>query len=281
MLKVFEFLLKQINFIIFLVLETLAGILIITNNPYQGAAFFNSSNSVSASMANFSSSVKDYMNLKETNSILATENARLRYQISKLKINSFENQLTNSDTNIANKYKFVAAKVINNSTVFLHNYLTINKGLADSISPGMGVICSNGIVGKVKSCSKDFATITSLLHKDMIISSKLKRQNVVGSTRWSGNNPKYADLMYVPRHIKVLKGDTVVTSEFNSVFPEGEPVGIVSEVEIKGDESFYKIKIKLATDFYSLDYVYVIKNKFRLEQDTLEASIISDRNERK
>jgi rod shape-determining protein MreC len=134
----------------------------------------------------------------------------------------------------------------------------------------MGVICPQGVVGKVKSVSTNFATITSLLHKDMIVSSKLIRTGAVGSVRWEGINPSEVKLMYIPRHIGVKKGDTVVTSEYNSVFPEGQMLGVVKEIGIKGDENFYNITLAVSTDFTSISYVYVVKNQYKKEQDSLE-----------
>ena len=79
-----------------------------------------------------------------------------------------------------------------------------------------------------------------------------------------------ADLMYVPRHIKIFKGDTVVTSGYNAVLPENIPIGVIDDFWINENETFYHIKVKLATDFRTISYVYVIKNSFSAEKDSLE-----------
>ena len=54
-------------------------------------------------------------------------------------------------------------------------------------------------------------------------------------------------------------------------FPEGVPVGYVVEAEPLSGSGFYKVKIRLATDFNKLDHVYVINNRFREEQEELMA----------
>lgn len=281
MQKVIQFLILRINFIIFLFFEILALILYFSNNPYQGAAFFNSSNAISASMMDFSSNTRDYIELQDVNDKLAKENAKLRFLLSsKIVQNDISNRITN-DTSTIKKYNYIPAKVINNSTDKYKNYMTINKGSADSIAVGMGVVCFDGIVGKVKSCSKNYATITSVLHQDMLISSKLKRIGAIGALRWDGNNAQMAKLFYIPRHLEVKKGDTIVSSEHNSVFPEGEMVGRVTSINIKGDENFYTINVRLSTDFNKLSYVYVIKNKFKIEQDSLESLNNLGKNESK
>lgn len=281
MQKVIQFLILRINFIIFLIFEILALILYFSNNPYQGATFFNSSNAISASMMDFSSNTRNYIELQDVNDKLAKENAKLRFLLSsKIVQNDISNRIAN-DTSTIKKFNYIPAKVINNSTDKYKNYLTINKGWADSIAVGMGVVCFDGIVGKVKSCSKNYATITSVLHQDMLISSKLKRIGAIGALRWDGNNAQMAKLFYIPRHLEVKKGDTIVSSEHNSVFPEGEMVGRVTSINIKGDENFYTINVRLSTDFNKLSYVYVIKNKFKIQQDSLESLNNLGKNESK
>ncbi|TAG59873.1 MAG: rod shape-determining protein MreC [Cytophagales bacterium] len=271
MSKLIQFIFKKINFILFILLEIIALVLYFSNNAYQGAAFFNSSNAISGNLSNFSSYSREFIYLSEINSELSKENAKLRTLLLK---NSTTNEMvfeSKIDTLRAQKYKYESAKVINNSTNKLHNYLTINKGTQDSIFPGMGVVCIQGVVGKIKSSSKNYATITSILHVDGFISSKLKRNGAIGPLRWDGNDAKMAKLMYIPRHLEVKKGDTIVSSEHNSVFPEGEMIGQVSSIAIKGDENFYTLSVRLSTDFTKLSHVYVIKNSFKLEQDSLES----------
>lgn len=244
--------------------------MIFSNNPYQGSAYFTSSSAVSASLSNASNYLREFVDLKQVNSDLAAENAKLRLLLEKKIIMADPSYTKRIDSIYTKKYSFITAKVVNNSVDKFHNYLTINKGFADSIAPGMGVICPTGVVGKVKSCSKNFATITSLLHKDMMISAKLKSSNAIGSIRWEGYSSSTAKLLYIPRHLKIKKGDLITASEFNSVFPEGEVIGRVASITAKGDENFYTINVKLATNFNALSYVYVVKNKLKFEQDSLE-----------
>lgn len=279
--KVFQFLANRISLITFIFLEILAFVLILNNNPYQGSLFINSANQFVGATLEISNKVNEYLSLKETNETLAQENAKLRFLLTQRNGIKEYQEFIKKDSVFTNKYNYVAAKVINNSTGHFHNYITINKGYNDSIKVGMGVISSEGIVGKVKSVSAHFATISSLLHKEMLVSSKLKSRQATGSVKWDGFEPTEARLMYIPRHIEIRKGDTVVTSEYNSVFPEGEMIGFVKEIKIKGDENFYNIKIKLSTDFNKLNYVYVIKNRLQTQLDSLEKISTSDKYEAK
>jgi rod shape-determining protein MreC len=56
------------------------------------------------------------------------------------------------------------------------------------------------------------------------------------------------------------------------IFPKGILVGTVLKSGVKGGGSFLDISVKLSTNFYALQYVYVIKNNFAEAQQTLEAS---------
>jgi rod shape-determining protein MreC len=138
------------------------------------------------------------------------------------------------------------------------------------VQPGMGVIASNGVVGRVKTVSANYSTVTSLLHSQMLISAKIKKNNTMGTVKWQGGDYRTAILDYIPLHVKLTKGDTVITSGYNTVFPEGIVVGTISSVQKEADKSFYTIKIQLAVDFARLSYVYVVENKQKAERNTLE-----------
>ena len=66
----------------------------------------------------------------------------------------------------------------------------------------------------------------------------------------------------------------LITSPFLTaiIFPEGIKVGTVESYEQKSGEPFLTVKVKLVTDFKKLNYVFVIKNKFKVERDSLESA---------
>ncbi len=76
-------------------------------------------------------------------------------------------------------------------------------------------------------------------------------------------------------HVDVKKGDTIVTSGFSYIFPEGIPLGIVEDVKISSG-TFYDITLNITTDFKSLFYVYVIENNKQEELNELENKIKND-----
>lgn len=263
-------------FLVFLLLEVICWWLIVQNNQYQSAAFFNTSNQVAGDVLQVQSNINNYFKLNRINQTLAEENALLREMV------AGKNQMYNylmaqqiPDTaQFNNNYEFIVAKVINNSTARLDNFLTINKGYKHGIEPGMGVISGNGIVGQVKTASQNFSTVYSLLHADMMISSLITSSGTFCTTKWAGKDPQVADLLYVPRHIDINEGDSVITSGFNAVFPEDVLIGTVESISLRSNATFYDIQIRLSNDFFQLSYVYVVKNRHKNEIDSLTTSSI-------
>ena len=84
----------------------------------------------------------------------------------------------------------------------------------------MAVVTSTGVVGLVKEVSTNFCTVMSLLHSKIIISSKIKKNGFFGPLSWEGKSFSYATLDDIPAHVKLTKGDTIVTSAYSLAFPE-------------------------------------------------------------
>src|SRR3954470_8876391 len=137
--RLFLFFYQYRAFFTFLVLEVICAWMIIENNQYQGARFFNSSNSTVASLNNFSQGVREYFLLRNINSTLAEENAMLRSKLEQYKQLQFAKadqkmeKSLNLDSAVIRQFDFTSAKVISNTVNRFTNYLTLNKGLADSI----------------------------------------------------------------------------------------------------------------------------------------------------
>jgi rod shape-determining protein MreC len=271
MQRILLFLFKIRAFLLFVLLEVIAIWMIASNNSQQGAAFFNSSNQFIGSILNTRNDVVEYFSLSSVNKSLVDKNAELLTELEKIR-QPADSVFIELDSLLASTFQFKGAKVINNSLRLSQNHLTINKGSNHGIKQGMGVFNEEGVVGRVKSVSKNYASIISLLHTDLLISSKIKSNDVFGSTKWDGKNPKMAKLMYVPRHVVVEVGDEIVTSGYNAVFPEGIPIGKIVEIKPGPETNYLDITIELATDFSKISYVYLVENFQQQELDSLYQS---------
>ena len=269
-------------FFTFLLLEIFCTWLIVENNAYQGTKFFNSSNGLVAGMNSFSQSVRDYFQLSDVNRMLAEENASLKkaleqqrkqvYPTNNIVIDS--TAVTRTDTTKFIQYEYISAKVVNNHVDLFKNFITIDKGEDDGVEEGMAVISSQGVVGKVKTVSNHYSVVTSILHIDVMVSAILKRTEHFGTVQWDGRNPDIVEFKYIPPHAAPVKGDTVITSGYNAIFPEGVMIGIIDDVKLNKAALFYDLKVKLSQDFRKLSFVNVVKNHRQHEQDSVEQVIL-------
>ena len=264
------FISKYNAFFLLIIFFTISLILLVKHNSFQRASVWNSSNQVVAQSYEKVNEISSYLRLGKTNDSLAAENARLRNQLATSFTSDSIKQGTVRDTTLKQQYTYTVATVINNSVHQKNNYLTINRGSKHGISKGMGVTSAKGIVGIVLNVNENFSTIRSLLHSETKVSANVNGS--IGSIVWGEGNydPRFAYLKDIQSHLNIKKGNRVVTSEF-SMFPQGTAIGYVAETRTsKGDNSL-DIKIKLDTDFATLDYVYVINNILSAQQLSLEA----------
>lgn len=263
-------------FLIFVLLEAITTWLITSSNSYQGALFFNSANAFTGSVNQISADVSGYFSLTDVNADLAAENAFLRRELARTSLQYQRNRVSDSIVLDSNQYVFVPAEVINKSTNRLLNFVTINKGSSDGIKPDMGLMGQTGIVGKIKDVSEHYATAYSLIHTNLLTSVYHKASGTFASVQWDGTNPLRTKLLFLPRHVEINIGDSILTSGFNAVFPPDLMVGTVSAVNLAENAAFYDADVELATDFGSLKHVYFIKNNGRIEKDSLEQISIED-----
>jgi len=260
-------------FALLLLLEGLCLGMITGSSAFQRIRFTNTSDALVATTYEKTNQVRGYFYLSQVNNDLAAENAGLKSALEKYRATIAAKLVDSLTSDTSRQYDYVVAKVVNNSINRTNNYLTLNRGTADGVTKGMGVVGPTGIVGKVEVCSEHFSVVQSLLHSSTLASAEIARIAAQGSIKWKGTGPRDGMLLYVARHVKPRKGDTVVTSSLSPVFPEGIMVGRISKISLKDDDTFYTLDVDLSTNFSSLEYVYIVKSGLKAEQDSLQARV--------
>lgn len=276
MKNLFVFIWRNHFVFLFLLLQSFAIYLLIQNNNYQRASFINSANAFSGKILSIYSSISNYFSLKKVNEQLAAENAELKKQ-NPSSYFAYNMQVFNiNDTVYRQQYIYREAQVVNKTVNKRNNYLTLNRGTLHGIKNDMAVITPVGVVGIVKNVSANYCTVISMLHVNSRISAQIKNNNYFGSVIWNGNNASLVDLVDIPSHVKLNKGDTVVTTSYSTIFPEGIIVGTIDDFELKTGDNFYTIKVKTGTDFHNVTNVYVVENLLKNEQQQLEEEASDD-----
>ncbi len=214
-----------------------------------------------------------FMSLRFDNEELIAENTLLHNQFDNL---NYLLKIYNYDSLAIKPYTYIPARVINNSVKWHKNYITIDKGTEAGVEPEMGVVSPAGIVGITRFTSDHFTSVVSILNTNIRISTKIKRLGYFGPLQWDGTNPTEAYLMEIPVHVPLTIGDTLVTSGYSAIFPEGILIGTIKEYKKKPGDNFYEIKVKLSVDYGKLGYVYTIKNYHKKEQLNLEEKTVND-----
>jgi len=200
--------------------------------------------------------------------MLSYENARLRNELTRLGSTELKPGLV-VDTVSRIAYEYIPSRVITSSVNRQYNYLTVNKGRKQGIYPDMAAISESGAVGIVIAVSDNYSTLIPIVNRNFRLSARLKKNKFFGIIEWEGRSPEFVSFKEIPVHIEIEPGDSVVTSGFSAVFPEGIMVGTVESVNNTGG-NFHEIKVKLSTDYRTLYHVNLIRFSFKTELEELE-----------
>jgi rod shape-determining protein MreC len=148
----------------------------------------------------------------------------------------------------------VAAAVAARDASAWFQSLTLNKGEADGLRPGMPVLAPEGVVGLVSLTSPHAARVMLLTDPNSGIDVLVQRTRVRGIV--SGHE-RGTVLKYVKRAEDVRVGDQIVASGLDGVFPKGIPVGRVAAVDRKDRGLFLYAEVTLAADASRLEEVLV------------------------
>ena len=264
-----RFFIKFHHIFLFLLLEVIGITLLVNFNSYHGARFSALRHSVLGSISRRVTNLTDYFSLREENRALIDENNKL-YNLLRnaYRVNSIESIILD-DSSYLKQFDFISARVINNSSNKKYNYITIDRGSNDSIEVDDGVFSVDGLVGKIYAVSPHFSTILPIINTKFRVPALINNTSFYGPLRWSGKGNK-AFLADIPHHARIKKGDSIVTSQHSSFFPEGIPIGKITDFKKRGG-NFYEIDVELFTDFYNISTVQVVKNRLKEERLLLES----------
>ncbi len=282
MRNVFLFIARFSNLLFFLFLQVLALSMLFRYNKFHQAAYMNVANEVTGRFYVRYNKIETYFSLQKENERLRMQNADL---LNKLKADfaapDSSMQLVTDTFRVDSleqyrKFLYLPAKIIGNAVDGQNNFITLHRGSKQGVDVNMAVIGPEGVIGKIVNVSSNMSVAMSLLHRKNSVVALLKKGGGFGEVTWDGKDPRFVTLSNIPRTIKVAKGDTVVTSSYSDIFPPGKVVGYVAEVREDKSSSTYSLKLKTATDFYSVQHAYIVKNIQKAEMDSLMQKVKKD-----
>lgn len=283
--KLLEFLHKYRHWFVFLILETIALVTYLSGSLYSRSLGWYATSAVFGRVNELMTEGWSYVGLRPRNEELLRENARLRTaytllarQMQDAEAHGLLPRLHATDSLPIDPSAVIIARVVNRVTHTSEVYYTINKGRRDGIETDMGVMSASGVVGAVMAVSDHYALVIPVLNPKIRLACTLLGQEVSGTlTASSSPNANEAILSNVPPHAHPQIGDTITTSGYSYLFPEGMMVGTIADsvpARVKGSAgTFANYPVHLSTDFQGLRYIYVIREKPTHEVRALEDSI--------
>ena len=278
MRNIFLFIRRFSNFLFFLVLQIIALYFLFTYNKFHQAAFMNVAGEVTGRVSERYNNVEYYFKLKQANEALSKQNEHLLnllrqdYEGADTARKFFTDTLRVDSLVTIQRFKYYEAKVVSSFVSTQNNYFTIHRGSNQGLPKDKewGVISPEGIAGRIVSVGENFSVVMSVLNRQFKVNSMLKKGGETGPVSWDGDNPHFLRLINIPKSSRVAKGDTVLTSNVSDIYPPGIMVGTVAEIIDDKSSNFFTLKLKTATNFSNLQFVYVLQDLQREEREKLE-----------
>ncbi|MFB9053492.1 rod shape-determining protein MreC [Formosa undariae] len=258
MQQILNFIIRNKNFLLYLLLFSLSVFFTIQTHSYHKSKFINSANFLSGGIYTRLNNVNQYFDLKTQNENLSEENARLRNRLQNHHLSVDEDFV--DTTSFDGTYLFRPVRVIKNSYSATTNILLIDKGLNDSVQQDFGLITPKGILGIIDKTSNNYATVISILNSKSKISAQLKKTNHFGTLTWDGKSPRTVQLIDIPKIAPIKIGDTIVTSGRSVIFPKGIQVGIIESYNLDAAENNFEINVTLFNDMTNIEHAYIIEH---------------------
>ncbi len=259
--------------IFFILLEVLCFSLIVQNNKKQKEIYDSTYQRLTGSFYNNWDKVTHWWNMSGVADSLAEENARLRAELKNAQFITTILKDSSFNKESKQRYTYIKSRVVSNSVKRNNNNVRINRGTDHEIAPHMGVISAGGrggIVGITRETSPSHTRIMSILHREVRVSVEIKKSKDFGSLVWRGNDYTVMRLEDIPKDVNVLSGDTIQTSGYSLMFPQGILVGTVDTSWVESGSNVHTIDVKLINDLRKLKYVYVINDLMKEDLKSIE-----------
>lgn len=205
----------------------------------------------------------DITEKKSTLSSLKEENVQLQTQLHFFKTLEEENAYFRKMLNFKERSSFAleSCEVLQADPSFTYKNIRIDRGSSDGVEYGMGVISKDGIVGMVIRTTSHFADVLLLTdpnsNVDVIVARNRRRGMLQGGLE------KLMRFKYLEGGSDLFIGDQIITSGLTGAFPAGIPVGTVTSIKFRADNSTQVIEVEPTAKLSQLAYAMIILVKNR------------------
>lgn len=210
--------------------------------------------------------------LIQENQRLKAENQRLLQEAAKAPELQRENEqlrdLLNMRRNGA-EWQWMQASVIGVDSNNLVRSAVINRGERDGLVQSMTVMTPRGLVGRIVQIGTSASRVLFITDPSSSANGMVQRSRARGvlyGQRTSGGGATL-EMRYIPQGEEVAVGDTIISSGLGGIFPDGIPIGRVTQVQRRDTDMFQEATVEPFVDFEHLEEVYVIVNHVPIRLD--------------
>jgi rod shape-determining protein MreC len=199
------------------------------------------------------------VNAKKENDELVREVETLRAQVGSLKEVELENSRLRETLHFREKLdqKVVLAHVVSHDAAGDYFGLRVDKGSVDGIKEGMGVVSPSGVVGRILRVAPHFSLVQTLIDPASNVDVVVQRSRARGIL--SGQRKKLECMIrYLDKLEDVQVNDTIISTDFNGVFPKGLVAGYVTAVVPNSSGILQTVLVKSAVDIFRLEEVSIV-----------------------
>lgn len=200
----------------------------------------------------------DLIHVRQQNKDLKAQLDNLRLEEASLAEDARQGQRLQSLLGFREKYiyKTVAAQVIGTSGAEQSKVLLIDKGSRDGLKPDMPVITPDGIVGKTRDVFGHTSQVLEISDPTSGAGVILEKTRIRGVLR--GDTWGHPEIVNISPDERIQKGDTVVTSGGDAIYPRGLAVGTVQKVVPDPDGTLVNVQIRPSANLARLEEVLII-----------------------
>lgn len=180
---------------------------------------------------------------------LLDENARLKKQalmqniaLQRLNILNLENSnlrnLLDAKQTLAETSTL--AEVIHVGRDSFTKKIIVNRGKNHNVATGAAAVDAKGVIGQVTRTYPSSSEITLITDKSLAIPVQIER-NGLRAIAFGKGRDNTLDLPYLPANVDIRRGDKLVTSGIDGVYPTGLAVATVTEMTTTQDSPFAHI----------------------------------------
>ncbi len=204
------------------------------------------------------SNLSHVRDLAAENVRLEKENATLRRRLSEDAETRRDNELlrTQLGLDVARTSREVAAEVVAFQPDSYRQFITLNKGAAAGIKPGMAVVADGVLIGTVSEAQAKTSRIMLVTDPEFKLTAKDQETGATGIIRGQLGSGMVLDKIGQTDTVK--PGDSVTTSGLGGLVPAGLYIGQVESVNSKADVVFQSARVNTSLKASRLRFAYVV-----------------------